>query len=79
MESARDMVPVNLTKKQWELVLSQADEWGAAFEYAYPGTIYHPETLCWDYSNNEDAVRIFENADNGDCYIYTPFLAQLRS
>ena len=64
-EINRNKKPNNLTYDEWEKVKRQADSWGRIWEHAYPGTRYDQETLIWDFSNNENAMKDW-NIDKSD-------------
>lgn len=71
---SRNIVPEGYTTSQWQEILLQADEWGRILEYSFPGTVYDPEKLRWDFSKNEQAKKTFPGQTT---YIFTPTLAAL--
>ncbi len=61
MGKENKIMRVHLTPDQLEGVRKQANDLGWCFEQRYPGTHYDRETMMWDYSQNENAIKIFGN------------------
>ena len=74
----RDQKPSNVTEEEWEEIKVQADEWGQLFVHAHPETKYDTETMCWDFSANQELVDMFHAKGYAENTLYTPFFAHLR-